>query len=141
MPEGKFVLKDAKIVVDGTDLSKRASQVAIELPDDEVDLSTFGGDFKETGKGLSDASMTVTFFQDYAAGQVDEVLWPFKISDETFIIEVSPSSKARSATNPTYKMTARLFNYTPISGSVGQASTTQVTFKNASDNGIERLTS
>jgi hypothetical protein len=138
---GKTVLNKASIVIDGTDLSKRASQVMIDLPTEEVDLSAFQGEFKDTGVGLKDASIQVTFFQDFDAGMVDDVLWPLFIADEPFIIEVKADKAAKSATNPLYKMEVRMFNYSPISGSVGQASTTQVTFKNASDEkGLERIT-
>lgn len=138
---GKLILKKASIKVDGTDLSKRATQVAIETPTDEVDLSCFQGEYKDTGQGLKDASIQVTFIQDLEAGMVDDVLWPLSQSGEAFNVEVQATNAAKSATNPLWKMSCRLFNYSPISGSVGQASTTQVTFKNASDEkGLERIT-
>jgi hypothetical protein len=138
---GKLVLNNASIVIDGTDLSKRASQVSIDLPIDDVDLSAFQGEFKDHGVGLKDASIQVTFFQDYEAGMVDDVLFPLYSAGEAFIIEIKPDKGAKSASNPLYKMEVRMFNYSPISGSVGQASTTQVTFQNASDEkGLERLT-
>lgn len=134
----KVILKDAVIIVDGHDLSNRASQVAMDLPDDEVDLSTFQGDYKEFGKGLADATFTVTFFVDFDAGQVDEVLWPLKTSDETFLVQVRAFAEAAADDNPEYRITARLFNYAPIAGSVGEALTTDVAFRNASQEGVVR---
>lgn len=135
---GKLVLTDCFIEIDGTDLSNRASQVAIELPDDEVDLSTFQGDFKEFGRGLSDATITVTFFQDYDANKVDAVLWPLKLSGEIFLVRIRATSAALGRTNPEYRMESRMFNYNPIAGSVGEASTTDVTFRNAAQVGVTR---
>lgn len=138
----KVILKKASIVINSVDLSKRATQVAIELPDEEVDVTTFQAANKQTLKGMTDANVQVTFIQDYAASQVDETLWPLKIGEAAFPVEIKPSSGARSATNPCYKMAeSMMFNYTPISGSVGQVSTTQVTFKNVGESGLERLTS
>lgn len=138
----KVVLRKASILINSVDLSKRATQVAIEMPDEEIDVTTFQAANKQTVKGMSDASIQVSFIQDYAASQVDETLWPLKVGEAAFPVEVKPSTAAKSPTNPLYKMLeAMLFNYTPISGSVGQVSTTQVTFKNVGETGLERLTS
>ena len=137
---GKLVLTNASIVIDGTDLSQRSTQVAIDPQSDEVDLTAFQEEWKDTGVGLKDATMQVTFLQDTAAGMVDETLWPLFKSGEVFFIEVKSDKGPKSATNPLWKMGTRLFNYSPISGSVGQASTTQVTFKNGSPTGLERIT-
>lgn len=137
---GKIVLKKPVINIDGTDLTKRARSLTIDMPDDEVDLSTFGGTYKETGKGLSDASIVIDFLQDFAAGMVDSVLWPLKESDEPFVVAVKATEAVASATNPQYAMDAQMFNYTPLAGSVGEAVSTEVTFKNAGDDGIEKIT-
>jgi len=137
----KVILKTMSLVVDGVDLSKRCTQVAIDMPDEEVDLTTFQATNKQTGKGLGDASIAATFIQDYAASQVDETLWPLKNSEEPFFVEVKPFSGAKSATNPLYKQESLMFGYTPVSGTPGQASTIQVTFKNVGSQGIERIIS
>lgn len=137
---GKIVLKKPVIIIDGVDLTKRARSLTIDMPDDEVDLSTFGSQFKETGKGLSDASIVIDFLQDFAAGMVDATLWPLKENDETFVMAVKAFETAASATNPQYKMTANLFNYSPLAGAVGEAVSTEVTFKNASEEGVVKIT-
>lgn len=136
---GKLILKKPVIIIDGTNLTKRARSLTIDMPDDEVDLSTFGSQFKETGKGLSDASFVIDFLQDYAVGMVDATLWPLKESDEPFQVAVKATEAAVSATNPQFAMMAQMFNYTPLAGSVGEAVSTEVTFKNQSDDGVERI--
>lgn len=137
---GKLILVNASLVIDGTDLSKRSTQVAIDAQSDEVDLTAFQEEWKDTGVGLKDATMQITFIQDYAAGMVDDVLWPlFRTGEEAFI-EVKADKGPKSATNPLWKMGIKVFNYSPLSGSVGQASTTQITFKNTSETGLERIT-
>lgn len=138
----KFPLKDATLVVNGVDLSNRGSSLSLDLPDDELDASTFqGGDFKEHDKGLSDASMVVTFFNDYDAGKTDETLWPLKISNDPFKMYVQPFDGVPSDDNPAYCMNAKLYNYSPINGQIGQMSTSDVTFRNASSAGVVKCVS
>jgi hypothetical protein len=135
----KKVLKNPIIKVDGVELQRRSSSVTVEWTDDEVDGTAFGAKNKETLKGLGDASIQVTFQQDFAVGSVDDTLSDLKNSDTPFPVEVIPENVAVSATNPAYRLPeALLFGYNPISGSVGELSTTQVTFKNAGDAGLVR---
>jgi hypothetical protein len=135
----KLILRDCFIEVDGTDLSGRASSVTIDEPADEVDTSTFGGGYHEVDRGLKDATITIAFFQDHASGSVDQVLGPLHESGDEFLVRVRPvKGSAQSATNPERRMIGRLFNYSPIAGAVGEASTTDVTIRNASQSGITR---
>lgn len=135
----KFILRKPKIIVNGVTLSNRANQVAITTTSDEVDITTFGAVNKQVGKGLGDGSMQVTFIQDYEVAEVDATLWPLSQSESPFFIEVLPVNAVKSHTNPLYKMETLLFSYDPLSGQVGQASTTQVNFKNVGEQGIERI--
>lgn len=137
--DGKFVMKNGTVVVNGVDLSKRASQVTVNMPDDDVDMSSFqGGSMKEWGKGLSDASIDVQFFIDYAVGQVDDTLWPLKTQDATFKMYVTPFQGAIAHNNPFYGLDARMFNYSPLTGQIGQAATSTVTFRNGSSYGVTK---
>jgi hypothetical protein len=137
----KFVLAHPKLDVNGTNLEDHASSLEITTEFDEVELTSFCSNYREFGQGLGDATWTVDFFQDYASGSVDAVLWPLSQSGGTFLIKASSGSAAVSATNPMYSMTARLFSYAPIAGAVGEASTTSVTFRNAGTAGLTRATS
>lgn len=137
---GKFVLIDASIDIDGSDLSNRASQVTIEMPSDEVDVSAFQSEMKETERGLRDAMMTFNFFQDYDASQTDAVLWPLNESGDKFLAVVKPFSGEVSESNPAYVMGGKLYNFSPVSGSVGEASTTETPIKNATQLGIKKAT-
>jgi len=138
---GKVILTDAFIEIDGVDLSNHANQVTMELPDDEVEVSGFGSAYKEYGKGLSDATITVTFIQDFATGEVDDTLWPLKSTTTPFDVVIRPTSAAVGAENPEYTMQSLMYNYAPVSGGLGEASTTEVSFRNASQAGIVRATS
>jgi hypothetical protein len=57
------------------------------------------------------------------------------------VIEVRPTSAARSATNPAALMTGLLMDYNFINGSIGQASMTTAVFTNASQTGMTYPTS
>jgi hypothetical protein len=95
---------------------------------------------KEIQLGLGDATITVGFFQDFAAASVDATLWPLYANKTNFTMVVKPTSAAVSATNPSYTMTAVLPTYNPLAGSVGEASTTQIGFRNAAQTGLVRAT-
>lgn len=135
----KFVLKNALVSVNSVDLSNRSSKVTVETQFDPVDVTSFGGTYKEIIQGMGDAKITVSFFQDFAAAEVDATLWPLSQSGATFPITVRPTNSAKSATNPSYEMTAVLLSYNPIDGSVGDASTTDVEFQNSSQTGLSRV--
>lgn len=134
----KFVLKTAVVTINAVDLSDHFSEITIETERDEVDVTAFGAANKELLAGLGDATITGTAFQDFAAGELDATLWPLSTSDTPFTVAVKPTNAAISATNPEYQMSALLFTYSPIAGAVGQASTTEVTFRNASQAGLVR---
>lgn len=129
---GKLILKDAYLEVDGTDLSDRASAVGIPISTDDVNLDTFGGEFHEHGQGLKDGTITATFIQDLEAGSVNAVLWPLAVSGDSFSVVVrAKKASVVAANNPEWSMTAVLFDYNPLGASVGEASTTDITFQNA----------
>lgn len=141
MPTGKLILRDCFLEIDGTDLSNRASAVTVEEPVDEQDVTSFGGEYHEIDRGLKDATFTATFFQDHAAGMVDDTLAPLHDSGDAFLIRVRPSkTEAVGATNPERVMAAKMFGYSAIAGSVGEPSTTDVGFRNAGPDGVNRRT-
>ena len=134
----KFVLKNPIVRINGVDLSDHFSEIAVETSRDEVEVTSFGAAFKEFLAGLGDATMTGNVFQDFAAGEVDSTLWPLSTSDTPFEVAIRATSAVISATNPEYQMQALRLTYSPISGSVGEASTTEVTFRNAAQTGVVR---
>jgi hypothetical protein len=137
----KHVIRTRTLSVNGTDLTDHVSSVGVEVTTDEVDLTAMGATYREFGQGLSDASITATFFNDFDAASVDAVLWPLSQSGGTFPVVTKPTSAGVSGTNPSYTMTSRLFGYSPLGGgAVGDAATVDVTFRNASQTGLVRGT-
>lgn len=138
----KHVLKDAVLTVNGVDISDHTSSVEIVDEAEEVEFTGFGaGGYREFGQGLKDATITATVFNDYAASSIDATLEPLYTAGSTFPVTVKASSAATSGSNPIWSMTARLYSYSPVTGSVGEANTTELTFRNAGTAGLTRGTS
>lgn len=132
----KFVLKDASVSVDGTDLSAWASSVTIDTPADEVEITTFGGDYREFAQGLKDATITVAFFQDFGASAVHATLGPLHEAGTAFDLVIKPTSDAVGATNPSWTTSVVLYNYQPLAAAVGEAATLDVSFRHAGQLGV-----
>jgi hypothetical protein len=135
------ILTDALVIVNGVTLSDHANQVTINDTRDSVDVTAFGATSKAVAKGLGDASISVQFFQDFAAGKIHATLQPLIASGTTVVVEVRPTSAARSATNPAAVLNALLMSYSMLSGDVGQASTITAEFVNGSQVGMTYPTS
>jgi hypothetical protein len=134
------VLTDAMVIINGVTLSDHANSVQVNDTRDPVDITAFGATNKAVTKGLGDASITVDFFQDFAAGKTHATLQPLIGSSTGVVIEVRPTSGGRSATNPAWVMTGLLMNYNMLAGGVGEASTISAEFVNSSQTGVQYLT-
>lgn len=131
-----FTLTDAFVSINGVTLSDHASEVTVEDNRDQVDFTAFGATSKVYGKGLGDGTITVQFFQDFAGASVHATLQPLIASTTPFTVEVRATSAGRSATNPGIVMSALLFSYGALAGTIGEASTFSATFQNAAQAGI-----
>lgn len=136
----KLVLTNAFVLVNGNDISNHVQSVSIEGTRAEVDVSSMGDTNSEIVLGLGDVTMTVSVFNDYAAGSLDSILFPLWQTNTPFVVEVRPVNGARSTSNPAYTMTSLMPTYSPITGSIGDAVTTDLTFRNAAQVGLQRLT-
>lgn len=138
----KTILRDARIEVSGVNLSDHVRTVEVSSSREEVDLSAMGASYRDIGLGLADATISVTFYQDFAAASVHQTLQAlYNAPDTPFNVKIRPTSGAISPTNPEWTMSAKLANYTPISGEVGAASTLDLSFRNAGTAGITEAVS
>jgi hypothetical protein len=129
------------VLVNAVDLSNAASGASVTFSTPEVDVTAFGDAYMQYAGGIPDATIEVQYFQGQGAGGVDQTHFAFVGGATTFVVEVRRSSAARSTSNPGYVMTARMLgDYMPLQGSVGEALTTTVTYRNASQVGVQRLT-
>lgn len=139
----KQVLRNVGVIIDGTDLSDRTTQITVEDAAGEVDATAFGSNYTQALKGMRTAQFTATIQQDFAAGSVHQTLNALNNTDVPFPVIIVPVGglAAITATNPGFRIAeSQLLGYSPLSGSVGDLSTTDVTFTNAGDLGVEVLT-
>jgi hypothetical protein len=122
----KFVATDHKITINGTNFSDSLQSVDLTIQADEVDTTTFGGAWKTVTGGLRSGSLTLNFYQDFAAGSVDAVLWPLLNTAAT--VTITPTSTAVSATNPAYTAICLVSQYQPFASTVGDLATLSVTW-------------
>lgn len=124
----KTVLRDCAIIINGTDLSDHVASVTVTFSKKAVDVTSFSGEGSESTWGLKSDEFDVEFFQDFAAASVNAVLYSLQNGEVEFDIEVRPTAAAVSSTNPKYTGTCKLFEYNPLDGKVGDASTSKVKF-------------
>lgn len=133
----KHVLgRNTQVTVNGTDLSDHVSSVTLEDSADEVDTTGFKEVYREFTPGLKDATITATFFQDYASGSVDEVIGGMYYADTAGTVKVKPDTNGTVV----YTMVGKVYSFPPVSGGVGDANSMDVTFRNAGTAGLTRGT-
>ena len=139
----KFVMTDVKTTINGVDFSDHLATVTIDVSSDEVETTAFGGSgYRTRVAGLKDGSITLSFHNDFAttgSSAVDSTIWNLFGSQATVV--VTPSSSAVSASNPSYSGVYLVSQANPISGSVGDLATRDVTWPVAGTAGITRGTS
>ena len=136
----KLVLTNAQVFVNSVDISNHVSAVDIAGVRTEVDVSSMGDVNSEIVLGLGDVTITITVWNDYAVANIDSQMFPLWQTNTPFPVEIRPVNGARSTSNPGYTMTALLPTYNPISGSMGAATSSTLSFRNASQTGLVRNT-
>lgn len=122
----RIVLTDAGVVLGGVDLSDHIAQVEVNQTFDEVETTAFGDGGRTRVAGLEDSSITLSFHQDFAAASVDDTINP--LVGGTAAFEIYPAGTTVSATNPKYSGTVLLTEWSPVSGTVGDLLTADVTW-------------
>ena len=122
----RIVLTDAKVTVNGVNLSDHIASVTLSASTDVIETTAFGSTAAKTRvAGLQDNSVTLEFHQDFAASNVEATIYP--LLGNTTTIVVSPTSTV-SATSPSYTFTALVSEWTPLNGGVGELATASVTW-------------
>lgn len=123
----KQVLLDAQLDINGTDLTQWCAKVELNDEFEDKETTTFAsGGAKEVVGGLESGDIALTFKQDYAASQLDSVMWPLRRQVVTF--KVRANAAAVSASNPQYSGKLLVNKWTPVAGSVGDVAEVDVTY-------------
>ena len=113
------VLKNAMVVVDGTDLTTQTRQVTLTYQTEVLDGTAMGDTNRTRVPGYKDWSIDLEFYQNYASSSVDDVLFDL-VGSSTFTVSIRPTTNAQASTNPTFSGTGLLESYSPLGGTVGE---------------------
>jgi len=103
-------------------------EVSISYSADMLDITEMGNATKVNLAGLLEWGIDVKCLQDYAAANVDAILFPL-VGAAAFYIQVRPTSAAVGASNRQYYGLAVLESYGPMDGGVGDAQMVSASFK------------
>lgn len=126
----KFIGKNTRIKVGGVDLSTSIASVEVTETVDEIETTAFGQAARSRIAGLKDASVTISFHQDYATGAVADTLGSV-FGGTTSVVILAATATAQStatATSPLYTIPVLASQQTPVSGQVGDIVTFDVTW-------------
>src|SRR5713226_5350987 len=107
-----FSALDYDILINTVNMSPMATSATVPFTAAELDNTAFGATYRSKIGGLKEAKLEIEWNNDFAAGQVDALLFPLFGTVTTF--EVRPTSGARSATNPAYTGSVLISQYTPL---------------------------
>src|SRR5258708_4524344 len=105
-----FSALDYDILINTVNMSAMANKASFPMTCVANPDTAFGATFESRKPGLKDANLDIEWNQDFAAAQVDALLWPLFGTVTTF--ELRPTSGARSATNPAYTGSVLITQYT-----------------------------
>ena len=125
---GKFVVKGGFVSINGVDLGPNIRSFEVKREKAKVDASGLtGSGAMDHVHGLADEEFEFEVMNNFDPGMVDDTLNPLYENETEFEVIARPFAGAESASNPTYACaTCKLFTYHPISGKVGELSTTTV---------------
>jgi hypothetical protein len=123
----KLVLTDVVVTIAGNTVSDHVGSVTLTTDVAEVATTAFGGTAVTRVGGLRDNSVQLEFHQDYAASNLESIVYP--LIGTVAAITVKPTSGAISETNPEYQFNALISSWTPVAGAVGDLATVSVTWQ------------
>lgn len=126
----KFIGKNTRIKVGGVDLSTSIASVEVTETVDEIETTAFTQAARSRIAGLKDASITISFHQDYATGSVADTLGSIfgGTSSVVILAATATAQGTATATAPLYTIPVLCSQQTPVNGQVGDIVTFDVTW-------------
>ena len=124
----KIILTDVVVVLNTTNtISDHVASVTLTTDVAEVATTAFGDTAITRVGGLKDNSVQFEFHQDFAAANLESIVYP--LIGTVVPIAIKPTSGAISTTNPEYQFNALISSWSPIAGAVGDLATVSVTWQ------------
>ena len=109
------------------DISDHVSSATLTQTFDELEVSTLGDLSHKFTKGLESSTLSLDFFNDFAASQITTLLQTNYSTTVTAVL-IPVKGTAVSATNPLYTVSILINNLTPINGDVASINNSSITF-------------
>ncbi|MGW3346799.1 hypothetical protein ACWDA3_26100 [Nonomuraea rubra] len=123
----KMVLTAAFVSLSSTDLSEWANKIELQTEVEEKDVTTYKSlGWKEILGGLKSGSLGLEFKQDFAATELDDIMWPWLGQIVPFVVRADQGSASTS--NPSYTGNCLVKGWNPLTGSVGDEASVSVSF-------------
>lgn len=115
------------VKIASTDISDHVSSVTLSQIFDELEITSLGDNSHRFTKGLEASTLSIDFFNDFAASQVTTLLQTNYGTTVTAVL-IPVKGTAVSATNPLYTVSILINNLTPISGDVASINSSSISF-------------
>ncbi|MFF6825052.1 hypothetical protein [Streptomyces longwoodensis] len=123
----KMVLLAQYLSINATVLNNFTKKAELSVEVEDKDVTTYASlGWKEVLGGLKSGGLAVEFMQDFAATQLDAIMWPLLGLVVPF--EVRADQAAVGTSNPKYSGSILIKGWNPIEGSVGDEATVGLTF-------------
>lgn len=109
------------------DISDHVSSASLSQIFDELEITALGDSSHKFTKGLESSTLTLDFFNDFAASQITTLLQTNYGTTVTAVL-IPVKGTAVSATNPLYTVSILINNLTPINGDVASINNSSITF-------------
>ena len=115
------------VKIASTDISDHVSSVTLSQIFDELEITSLGDQSHRFTKGLEASTLSIDFFNDFAASQVTTLLQTNYGTTVTAVL-IPKKGTAVSAENPLYTVSILINNLTPISGDVASINSSSISF-------------
>lgn len=122
----KFSATDFNITVAGSAVSSSLAALTLDISREQLEITSFGNSARRYIAGLQDASVTLSFHQDFAAGSIDSIIG--SNLGGTVAIVIKPTSGSVTSSNPSYSFNALVVQHVPFSSNVGDLATQDLTW-------------
>ena len=109
------------------DISDHVSSATLTQNFDELEITSLGDLSHKFVKGLEASTLSLDFFNDFAASQISTLLQTNYGTTVTAVL-IPEKGTAVSATNPLYTVSILINNVTPISGDVASINASSISF-------------
>jgi hypothetical protein len=126
-----YVITAGYVAIDGTDMSAYVKSASLEINADPVEFTNMASSgAREFKIGLKAGTLNVEMNEDFAntATLPDQKLWGIFNTGTNVTFELRPTSAAVGTTNPKYTGSVVPVNYSPFTGSVGDAAVTSISW-------------